>query len=276
MSLLSAVSPVAEQRPLDYLPLLVGGLALVGVLVALARFRKVHGWWKRTLSVVLSVLRWVGMGLAALLLVAGGLSAYGSKANRWRSVPILSGSMSPGLDKGDVAIVRPSTDKDTKVGDVIVFNAPKSVGVVREGEPVIHRIIEIVPADELKDVDPNGVYVRTQGDNNSSADNWIVKLDENIVWQQTDTVRDIGEMFLLIARPRARFGLLAGAAILLMGTAVAEWIGTKPPKVVEDEPLFTDGTDGPDPEPDDVPDVPDGDGPACLEDPVETPPMVKV
>lgn len=176
--------------------------------------------FRSTVGTVTGALRGAALVTVAIACIGGGLSAFGSTTGKWRAVPILSGSMEPGLDVGDIAVVQPKPLNEVAVGDVLVFNAPATHGVVREGEPVIHRVIEIVPHDGLVDTDKDAVYVRTKGDNNEDADPWIVEVDDTEVWAQTATIRDVGALFLLLARPSARFGLLAAAAAMLFATAI--------------------------------------------------------
>lgn len=143
--------------------------------------------------------------------------------------------MSPSLERGDIAVVKPVELDDIAVGDVLVFNAPMSAGIVREGEPVIHRVIEIVDPEGLRDTQAGAVYVRTKGDANDDEDRWIVELTGD-VWRQDATIRDAGEAFLLIARPNARFGLLIAASILLAATAVSELLEGRRPEPDSDVP----------------------------------------
>lgn len=74
---------------------------------------------------------------------------------------IISGSMEPEYNIGDIVIAKETTGEDLKVGDVISF---------REGENVVtHRI-----SKELLD---NGTReFKTKGDNNNTEDYWEVSL----------------------------------------------------------------------------------------------------
>lgn len=72
---------------------------------------------------------------------------------------VVSGSMSPTLDAGDVAFVR-ATD-GVAVGDVVTFR----VG----GSFVTHRVVEVLDG---------GRAFRTQGDANDAPDAWTVREDQ--------------------------------------------------------------------------------------------------
>lgn len=72
---------------------------------------------------------------------------------------IISGSMEPNYNIGDIVIAQETNSKDLKVGDVISF---------REGENVVtHRISREVN-------EGNNRVFKTQGDNNNTEDLWEV------------------------------------------------------------------------------------------------------
>ena len=75
---------------------------------------------------------------------------------------IVSGSMQPELDIGDIVVVKDIEENELQEGDIISF---------REGQSVVtHRIIEIENKDNQK-------QIKTKGDNNNSVDNNIVHVD---------------------------------------------------------------------------------------------------
>lgn len=72
-----------------------------------------------------------------------------------KTYTIVSGSMEPELQIGDIVIVKELNESDIQVGDIISFRQGQSV--------VTHRIVEIKKNDEKQ------TYV-TQGDNNNVED----------------------------------------------------------------------------------------------------------
>lgn len=89
-----------------------------------------------------------------IILTSGIFSIY--------ALVIGSGSMTPTINKGDVAIIKKfnSDDlKELKEKDILVFQYDKKV--------VVHRIVEI------HEVNGNFTY-RTKGDNNEAEDGWII------------------------------------------------------------------------------------------------------
>ena len=74
---------------------------------------------------------------------------------------VLSGSMYPTIEIGDIVFVKETTDIHEK--DIIAFRVGESV--------VTHRVVEKVK-------DEKGTYYRTKGDANNSADAELVKASE--------------------------------------------------------------------------------------------------
>ena len=80
-----------------------------------------------------------------------------------KPIGIISGSMSPNINRGDMVIVQKSTINDVEVDDIIEYK--------RDNKSIVHRII--------KKYDVNGkTYVITKGDNNDSQDSGAVTEDE--------------------------------------------------------------------------------------------------
>lgn len=75
---------------------------------------------------------------------------------------IVSGSMEPELNIGDIVVVKDIKENELQNGDIISF---------REGQSVVtHRIIDIKTLD-------NEIQFTTKGDNNNSADNKSINID---------------------------------------------------------------------------------------------------
>ncbi|WP_433829638.1 signal peptidase I [Actinoplanes sp. CA-015351] len=73
----------------------------------------------------------------------------------WSSSVVISGSMSPAVEAGDVVVTSPLPEDDVAVGYVIRFHDPN-----RPGRSILHRITQITE---------NGRFV-TKGDANRTAD----------------------------------------------------------------------------------------------------------
>ncbi|MEM2866803.1 MAG: signal peptidase I [Candidatus Hadarchaeales archaeon] len=101
-------------------------------------FRKSQARGLVLTSVLCVLMVWVSTGLLGL-----------------RVTTVLSGSMSPSLEVGDVVVVREVSPSSVGPGDVIQFG--------REGEAVIHRVVEV------RQEGGNWFFI-TKGDANSSPD----------------------------------------------------------------------------------------------------------
>ena len=88
---------------------------------------------------------------------------------------VLTDSMYPKIEKGDLIIGRAEAPENIKVGDVISFFDPAGNGTT----VVTHRVIEIVEED-------GQIAWKTQGDNNNTEDRLAVTADKLVaVWEGT-------------------------------------------------------------------------------------------
>ena len=116
----------------------------------------------------------------------------------FRNYTILTGSMEPKIDPGDLVIVKKENPNNLKVGDVITFNK------VDENIVVTHRIIG------EKD---NGFI--TKGDNNNIHDDGILE-KQNVIGKVVLTIPKVGYVFVFFARPLVIAGIL-----ILLGLSIA-------------------------------------------------------
>ena len=110
---------------------------------------------RRVLSVCTTALVVAVAALAVAFTVVPGVQGG-------KSLTVLTGSMSPRLEPGDLIAVVPTEAADLRVGDIITFQ-PKS------GDPLVitHRIVRV------QDEDGERVFT-TRGDANSAADAPII------------------------------------------------------------------------------------------------------
>lgn len=107
---------------------------------------------------------WAGVNIAMFLIVI----YFTSGVFRFYALTIVSGSMEPTINIGDMIIVDTYYKNhidEINLGDVLVFN--------KHGVAVSHRIVEIKKKE-------NKFSFYTKGDNNESMDDWIVESDEVI------------------------------------------------------------------------------------------------
>jgi signal peptidase I len=111
--------------------------------------------YKRLFHILSEVLQYMAMGLFALLFFAL-LSPRLPTKNIFTAYIVPTGSMQPTILPGSIAFIRPTNSVHT--GDIIAFQSPND-----NIRTILHRITQ----------EKDGGFV-TKGDNNSSADDWIV------------------------------------------------------------------------------------------------------
>jgi signal peptidase len=89
----------------------------------------------------------------------------------YRPLTVLSGSMRPTFDPGDLIIVRPEPIEQVRVGQVISYSVPVGIHQVET-----HRVIRVLRGGP----DP---IVQTQGDANTWRDPWTAKLHGQTAWR---------------------------------------------------------------------------------------------
>lgn len=141
-------------------------------------------------------------GLFAALALVIVASAIAVNVGHIKLEPVLSGSMRPGIQPGDLAIVRPGAVTGLYEGEVIAYLPPG------HNVPVLHRIVSITSGG-----------IVTKGDANSVVDPWgRVKPQGQVVDHLVDIVPKVG--FLIDIR-RQLLAITGG--VLLLALALALW-----------------------------------------------------
>jgi signal peptidase I len=96
--------------------------------------------------------------LLMLALFALAMAGYQSASGHWHATPVLSGSMRPGLQPGDVVVTHRVPITDLHVRDVIVFHPPNEAG-----RQTVHRIVKLT-------VKNGTTSITTRGDANTIND----------------------------------------------------------------------------------------------------------
>lgn len=84
------------------------------------------------------------------------------------SMVVRSGSMTPAIRTGDVVVVEPIAPTEAEIGDIVTFRDPDG-----SGRLLVHRVRAISRHGTT-------VEVITQGDANTSQENWRVDADGRI------------------------------------------------------------------------------------------------
>jgi len=139
------------------------------------------------------VRRRLGRLVSWVLLLVGLVSflglAVGPHVLGYRTSTMLTGSMAPGIEPGDMVVTVPRNHSELAVGDVISYHIP-----VEDHRVETHRVVEI---------DREGVRttVRTKGDANPNVDPWVAVLDGDTVYEEVLVVPHVGTVIRALRAP---------------------------------------------------------------------------
>jgi signal peptidase len=153
-------------------------------------------------GVVLSSLA-LGVAVLAFLGLAVGPHVFG-----YRTVTMLTGSMSPMIKPGNVVISVPEPAEQVAVGDVLTYAIP-----VGDRRVETHRVTEVGH-------DAAGrTTIVTKGDANAAADPWTATVEGDTVWETKAVVPWAGTVIRALREPTVHGVLLWGAvgALALLG-----------------------------------------------------------
>ena len=100
--------------------------------------------------------------LAVGSLIVGVLVYFSSGYFAYHAVAIATGSMSPNINRGDIAVIKKKNIGEIEVGDVIAYDYHDVI--------VVHRVSKKLKVDD-------GFYYYSKGDANKEEDNYIIKRD---------------------------------------------------------------------------------------------------
>ncbi len=128
----------------------------------------------------------------------------------WRPYTVLTGSMRPGIQPGDVVMDQPVKISDAHVGDVVTFSDPG-----RDGALVTHRIRSITRG-------PVQTEVETRGDANTTSERWTIKTEDQ-VGRVVYVIPKVGHVAVAIRNP-VGIVVLVVIPILLIGFGIVRKI----------------------------------------------------
>lgn len=158
--------------------------------------------WRKAVRILGRILSTAGMvtAIAAFLFLAVGPRVLG-----YQTSTMLTGSMSPLINPGDVVVSVARPAAELKSGDVITYGIP-----VEDHRVETHRIIDV---DRGAD---GTVTVRTKGDANPAADPWTATLQDDTVAVHTVTIPYLGTAIRTLRDPLVQGALTYGAPTLLV------------------------------------------------------------
>jgi signal peptidase len=153
------------------------------------------------------IARTVDVALLAIAVAALAAAVVGW-ALHLRFQPVLSGSMRPGIQPGDLAITQPVPATSLRTGDVVSFYPPG------RDEPVLHRITAVERV-------AGGVVLTTAGDANDGADPWgRIVVRGPTAWRLIGTVPKVGYVSGWARSIRGPALILAGSLIAVSGLLI--------------------------------------------------------
>jgi len=152
------------------------------------------------------VLPWLVRGLVATAVVAFGFLAIGPHVFGYRTMTMLTGSMAPQIEPGDITVVTPLAVEDVTAGMAITYHIP-----VDDHHLVTHRVVAVERGLD------GSVTVQTKGDANKAVDPWKATLQGDTAWQVEAVIPKVGSVIQALRAPVVSLVLRYGAVALLAG-----------------------------------------------------------
>lgn len=149
---------------------------------------------------------WFARVVAAVAALLFLLLAVGPHVLGYRTMTMLTGSMAPQINPGDVVVSTPVATRDLRSGMVISYHIP-----IDDHRIVTHRIVSV---DHGMD---GTVTVQTKGDANKTVDPWKATLNGDSVFQVRAVVPKLGYAIEALRTPTVRTVLVYAAPALLAG-----------------------------------------------------------
>jgi len=148
-------------------------------------------------------LAWVTAAFAALC-----LAGYQVGSGQWHGTPVLSGSMRPGLQPGDVVVTQRVPISDLHVRDVVVFRPPD-----KGDRLTVHRIVDLT-------VRGGTTSITTWGDANPVADPAVSSLRGSTAYRVVRVVPLVGYPAVWLQNGQRGLMVIGLGVILLIAAVV--------------------------------------------------------
>lgn len=171
---------------------------------------------RRTLKLITTTL--FALALAAFLALAIGPRIFG-----YHTLTMLTGSMSPLINPGDVVVTHPVPAIEIRVGDIITYRIP-----VEDQRVETHRVTQVSTNTD------GSIVVTTKGDANDGVDPWMAAITAPTVDRYAFTIPYVGHAIRAVREPAVLGTLMYGApAVLVIGMLRGIW--RRDPKAKETE-----------------------------------------
>ncbi|HAP90058.1 MAG TPA: signal peptidase I [Arthrobacter bacterium] len=145
--------------------------------------------------------------------------AVGPRFLGYQTSTMLTGSMSPLINPGDVVVSIKTPTAQVKAGDIITYSIP-----VDDHRIETHRVTEVITNTD------GTIAVRTKGDANTGADPWTATLQDDYVHTTAVVIPHLGDAIRALSEPTVRTALLYGApALLVIALLTSIWRKTPGP-----------------------------------------------
>jgi signal peptidase len=161
--------------------------------------------------------RWLARVVMVVAVLAFAGLAVGPHVFGYRTMTMLTGSMAPKINPGDVTVATPLAVDDVTVGMIVSYHIP-----VDDHHVVSHRVVSVEhgPAGQ--------VTIQTKGDANNAADPWTATLQGGTAYQVRAVIPHLGRVIEAFRSPVVAKALVYGAPTLLAGWLIlAIWQPTR-------------------------------------------------
>ncbi|MGY1602514.1 signal peptidase I [Geodermatophilus sp. SYSU D00815] len=173
-------------------------------------------------TILSGLVRWSVRGLVAAAVLAFAVLAVGPHVLGYRTMTMLTGSMAPAIEAGDVVVSTPLDVEDVTEGMVISYHIP-----IDDHRVVTHRVVSVEHGDD------GSVTVQTKGDANAGVDPWQATLQGDTAYQVRAVIPELGTVIQFLREPAVSKALVWGAPALLAGWLILSiW---RPARDEEDE-----------------------------------------
>ena len=168
--------------------------------------RSIAGLWAgRAAQIMGRTAPWLVRGVMVLAVLIFAVLAVGPHLFDYRTLTMLTGSMAPEINPGDVAVVTPIAVEDVTEGMVLTYHQP-----IGDRSLVTHRVVEVQR-------DTAGTTIRTKGDANEAIDPWTATLEGDTAYEVRAVIPELGHLIQALRAPVVTQVLLYGAPTLLVG-----------------------------------------------------------
>jgi signal peptidase I len=169
---------------------------------------------RRALRAAVAMGAWLVLALAVAALATVTL---GPRLGLFQIETVLSGSMEPAFEPGDLLVVVPEPLTDVRAGQVLSFQTPTPDHRVET-----HRVVRVINPG------PHPVII-TKGDANPASDPWHARLHGAAAWRMAGVVPHAGAAIRTLRRPWVHVVAVLLIPLLLAAAALHSiWRSQKP------------------------------------------------